>query len=1051
MSAQRLRIGHRSDKDWDMGWKLPALTVVICVIALTLAGVVLGRVIGGPAGALIGAIPGALAAVLAGFVPTIVDTARRRREEPVRREQEAAVAQAKWDMVGEPIAEPADRGPTALLRPEREIVEFTGREAELDMLRSWCTSADARSARTIIGAGGVGKTRLALKIAAEWESGGGEWRRVDAGQEGQAVVTARGLTSGPVLLVVDYAETRADLDAMLRAVLADPGPIRVLLVARALGEWWDRLVEKSVSAVGALLTEAEPIRLAEQINQEMSDAALVDRAIPQFARALKCTTPERVEFELPPHRVPVLVLHIAALVAVLRFRDNSAASLRLVVAQGLLDELLDHEARYWRRTVIRAGLPEDGALFKPAVAAAALLGADNLAEAADLLVRVPDLVDATQAERRSWARWLYGLYPPDREGRLGSLQPDLLAETHVVEQLAADAELAEACLHDLPMSQAEHALTMLARAWAHHDDAEGLIADALNADLAHLAVPAAQVALQTRGAVGVLLASALQDSPAPQDALIHVAEALPYPSVVLARAHLVVTLRVQRSVLADADPATVAGWSDRAGVLFSQMGRPADALPLTEEAVATYRELAAANPERYCPALAGSLSNLGVRFSELGRPADALPPEQEAIAIRRELAAADPGRYRPALADSLSNLGIWFSALRRPDDALIVTEEGVAIYRELAAADPGRYRPALADSLANLGVTFSALGRPDDALIVTDEGVAIYRELAAADPDRYRPALARFLANLGVTFSALGRPDDALIVTEEGVAIYRELAAADPGRYRPDLADSLSNLGVRLSELGRPADGLPVTEEAAAIYRELAAADPGRYRPDLAHCLHNLGSKFSALGRAADGLLVTEEAAAAYRELAAADPGRYRPVLAGSLNNLGVRLSELGRPADALPVTEEAAAAYRELAAADPGRYRPDFARCLHNLSSRFSALGRAVDALPPELEAAAAYRELAAADPGRYRPALARCLHNLRVTFSTLGRSADALPVTEEATAIRRELVADNPSRYRSGLASSLANLAAILSALDRHSDAEQLRIEADSLKNSS
>jgi hypothetical protein len=33
----------------------------------------------------------------------------------------------------------------------------------------------------------------------------------------------------------------------------------------------------------------------------------------------------RVEFELPPHRVPVLVLHTAALVAVLRFRRNSAA------------------------------------------------------------------------------------------------------------------------------------------------------------------------------------------------------------------------------------------------------------------------------------------------------------------------------------------------------------------------------------------------------------------------------------------------------------------------------------------------------------------------------------------------------------------------------------------------------------------------------------------------------------------------------------------------------------------------------------------------------
>jgi hypothetical protein len=166
-----------------VGWKLPALTVVLSVIVLTLVGVVLGQVIAGPEGALVGAIPGALAVVLAGFVPTMVDAARRHREELALLEQEATAARAKWDMVGEPVAETADRGPAALLRPDRGIVEFIGRETELAELRSWCTSADARSVRTIVGPGGVGKTRLALKVAAEWESAGGEWRWVDAGRK----------------------------------------------------------------------------------------------------------------------------------------------------------------------------------------------------------------------------------------------------------------------------------------------------------------------------------------------------------------------------------------------------------------------------------------------------------------------------------------------------------------------------------------------------------------------------------------------------------------------------------------------------------------------------------------------------------------------------------------------------------------------------------------------------------------------------------------------------------------------------------------------------
>ena len=799
-----MRSGYRSGKDWHMGWKLPALAVVLWVIALTLVGVALGRVIAGTEGALIGAIPGALAAVLAGFVPAIIDAGRRHREELVRLEQESAAAQAKWDMVGEPVIETTDRGPAALLRPDREIVKFTGRETELGVLRSWCTSPDARSVRIIVGAGGVGKTRLALEVASEWESDGGEWRRVDSGQEAQAVAAARDLTSAPVLLVVDYVETRADLGAMLRAVLADPGPIRVLLVARALGEWWDRLIEKSAPAIGMLLTEAEPVRLAEQITQETSEASLVAGAVPQFAHALQCATPERVEFELPPHRVPVLVLHTAALVAVLRFRDNPAVSLHLAVAQDLSDELLEHEARYWRRTAIRAGLPEDGALLKPAVAAAALLGADNLAEAANLLVRVPDLADTSQTQRRSWARWLYGLYPADREGRLGSLQPDLLAETHVVEQLAADTDLAKACLRDLPRSQAEHALTVLARAWAHQDDAERFIADALNADLAHLAMPAAQVALQTRSDLGRLLAEALQDASAPQDVLIDVAEALPYPTVVLAQAHVAATMRVRRSLPPDADPATVAKWSNRAGLMLSQLGRPADALPVTEEAVAIRRDLAAANPARYRPDLAASLSNLGVRFSELGRPADALPVTEEAVAIRRDLAAANPALYRSDLARSLSNLGVSFSELGRPADALPAEQEAVAIRRDLAAANPARYRPDLADSLSNLAIRFSELGRPADALPVTEEAVAIHRDLAAANPDRYRPDLADSLTNLGSAFSELGRPADALPADQEAVAIHRDLAAANPDRYRPDLAASLSNLGRQVLRAGPP-------------------------------------------------------------------------------------------------------------------------------------------------------------------------------------------------------------------------------------------------------
>jgi tetratricopeptide (TPR) repeat protein len=92
--------------------------------------------------------------------------------------------------------------------------------------------------------------------------------------------------------------------------------------------------------------------------------------------------------------------------------------------------------------------------------------------------------------------------------------------------------------------------------------------------------------------------------------------------------------------------------------------------------VAIRRELAEAYPDRYRPYLARSLSNLGNRLSALGRPAEALPPTQEAVALYRELAETYPDRYRPHLARSLSNLGVWFfSALGRVSEAKEAKQE----------------------------------------------------------------------------------------------------------------------------------------------------------------------------------------------------------------------------------------------------------------------------------------------------------------------------------------------------------------------------------------
>ncbi len=612
----------------------------------------------------------------------------------------------------------------------------------------------------------MGKTRLALEVAAEHQADGGEWRLVPAGQEADAVEAARAATAGPVLLVVDRAETRSGLAALLRAVPEDPGPVRILLIARSLGEWWDRLTGASSRAPAQLLTQTEPLRLATPVRENASDADLTEAAVPYFARALSIATPARVTVELPelPGRMPVLVLHAAALVALLRFRTYPVASLRVVVGDDVLDELLEHEARYWRRTASAAGLPAGATLVKQVVAASCLLGAASAAEAADAVARVPDLGDRPQEERLRWARWLEGLYPADTGQRASALQPEMMAETHVVGQLTDDPDLARACLHGLPAQQAEHALTVLARASAHQDRARPIIATALRDDLAGLGVPAARAALQAEGNLGGLLADALDAAPASADALTDIARQMPYPSAILARAHLAATVRVRESLPEGTKPQTIAEWDDRVVRLRSELDAGVASRPPAREAAIPRRGISWASPAR--------------PRSEPRPPADPLAAGLTAAVTEDRLAAREPATQHPPPpgnpppSTNPPPPGNPAAAPGHPakppepDQAAVTAQREVPAAREAATqhelAEPGQDRAA-ASSPARADIE-PAAWQP------TRQGASRERAPSGASSERVRSGRARF------------------------------------GRPRADLSDSTASPGVEPAEPPRPDD-----------------------------------------------------------------------------------------------------------------------------------------------------------------------------------------------------------------------------------------------------
>ena len=316
---------------------------------LAVAAGLAGQQLGGVWGAVIGAVLGSLAGAAAGFLPSIRDSALREAEV-------LAAARRELDRAADPIAGLTSDalGETAvgLLHPRRGIVGFAGRQQELAELTSWCGSARRSAVQLLTGAGGVGKTRLALRLAEEMTRQDWECRLVNVGHEVQVVRAARAVFSScRLLLVVDYAETREDLDALLEDVAADLGGARVLLVARAAGEWWYELKEQSSSAVRKVLRGARTMVLDQPIDEHFTDMELAEQAAAYFRRERGGERLPAMTFRGGVERLPVLVLHAAALASVVGARERPGDAVAL--DRGMLDELLEHEAIYWRGTAQR--------------------------------------------------------------------------------------------------------------------------------------------------------------------------------------------------------------------------------------------------------------------------------------------------------------------------------------------------------------------------------------------------------------------------------------------------------------------------------------------------------------------------------------------------------------------------------------------------------------------------------------------------------------------------------------------------------------------------
>jgi tetratricopeptide (TPR) repeat protein len=178
-------------------------------------------------------------------------------------------------------------------------------------------------------------------------------------------------------------------------------------------------------------------------------------------------------------------------------------------------------------------------------------------------------------------------------------------------------------------------------------------------------------------------------------------------------------------------------------MLLVQTGRPADALPILQRAIAI------------APGHAPFHLNLGSVHGVLGQHEQALAAFDAAIAI-------DPGP-----ADGHANKGLALVKLGRYAEALPALDAALA------------RTPTHVGALDNKGVALREIGRPQDALASHDAALARQPNYAPAHNNR------------GATLHALGRYDEALAAYDRSLALS------------PDEPETHNNRATTLQGLGR--------------------------------------------------------------------------------------------------------------------------------------------------------------------------------------------------------------------------------------------------------
>ena len=319
--------------------------------------------------------------------------------------------------------------------------------------------------------------------------------------------------------------------------------------------------------------------------------------------------------------------------------------------------------------------------------------------------------------------------------------------------------------------------------------------------------------------------------------------------------------------------------------------------------------------------IADSLNNLGIIAVEQGDYNEARQFLTESLQIQRKLG------NKWGIADSLNNLGLIAEKQGDYDEARRLYSGGLQIYRELGE------KWGIASSLNNLGLIADNQGAYDEAKQLHTESLQIKRELGD------KRGIAISLNNLGNIAKNQGAYNEAKQFYTESLQIYRELGD------KRGISVVLSNLGNIAKNQGAYNEARQLHAESLQIKRELGD------KLGIAMSLNNLGIIAGVQGAYDEARQLFTESLKIRRELG------NKHGISDSLNDLGVIARNQGAYGEAKQLFTESLKIKRELGD------KWGIAQSLHQFGKLAFASGDSAQAVLFLLHAARLYEEMKAAN----------------------------------------------------------------------------------------